>query len=91
MTRPDSYLDVAQQLRLEREEECSQKNVTKMRQRKKKELHGVPERRQRNQKPLDEFDDGVEGVIEDCERGGQIVVGSHGDNFDRFVTVMSCF
>ena len=65
--------------------------MTKMRQRKKKELHGVPERRQRNQKPLDEFDDGVEDIIEDCERGGQIVVGSHGDNFDRFVTVMSCF
>ena len=91
MARPDSYLDVAQQLRLEREKECSQENVTKMRQRKKEELYGIPERRQRNQKPLDEFDDGVEDVVENCERDGQIVVGGHGDGFDVFVTVMSCF
>lgn len=62
-----------------------------MRQRKKEELHGIPERRQRNKKPLDEFDDGVKDVIENCERSSQIVVGGHGDGFDVFVTVMSCF
>ena len=65
--------------------------MAKMSQRKKEEPHGVPERRQRNQKPLDEFDDGVEDVVENCERCGQIVVGGHGDSFDGFVTVMSYF